>query len=137
MPSPGCATRRHPRSRRPATDPRTVRAPRSDTRAAEPVARTNRAIRHFPGRTVRRTIVLVTDTPRFCEQCGAPLAEGIVFCESCGHAVPAAAPAVTAVAPPALAVAPAATPRRGVAWVPLVIGLIGVLLIVVAIVSSR
>ena len=72
----------------------------------------------------------MTDTPKFCEQCGAPLVEGIVFCESCGHAV-------TTVAPPALAAAPAATTRRGVAWVPLVIGLIGALLIVVAIVSSR
>ena len=28
-------------------------------------------------------------TPRFCENCGAPLAQGVNFCEACGHPVEA------------------------------------------------
>lgn len=95
----------------------------------------------------------MTETSKFCEQCGAPLAEGIAFCESCGHAVPrdestpaapppaaagfgvAPAPGPQAAPTPAVP-APSVSSRGRVSWAPLVIGLVGVLLIVVAIVSS-
>jgi hypothetical protein len=94
----------------------------------------------------------------FCEQCGAELAEGLAFCESCGHAAPREEPAPVAATPvepdvgappPAAEPAPVAvaaattaapTARAGggarFAWQPLALAIVGVLVIVAAIVSS-
>ena len=58
----------------------------------------------------------MTQTPRFCEQCGAPLNPGARFCGQCGHSVKAAAapPAPpTAAAQPAPATAPVAAREAG------------------------
>ncbi|MCP5538529.1 MAG: zinc ribbon domain-containing protein [Akkermansiaceae bacterium] len=56
-------------------------------------------------------------TQRFCEQCGAPLKEGLRFCEACGAPVSAAAekleaavPSPTPVAAPAAQVSAASSP---------------------------
>jgi predicted amidophosphoribosyltransferase len=78
----------------------------------------------------------VTGAAKFCEQCGSPLAAGVAFCESCGAAVPREEPAV-APAHPSPPPVVAAARRAPFAWVPLVIGLAGVLVIVGVIVSAR
>jgi hypothetical protein len=94
----------------------------------------------------------MTGATRFCEQCGNPLGEEVAFCESCGTPVPSEAPptpipdaaiatvatvaepATVAVASPATAPPPAG--RGSPRWIPLVIGILGVLIIVAAIVSA-
>ncbi len=58
----------------------------------------------------------MTQTPRFCAQCGAPLDAGARFCAQCGSSIQGAqpAPAAPVAAAPAaapVAAAPAATPE--------------------------
>ncbi len=83
----------------------------------------------------------MTGTSSYCEHCGKPLVEGVAFCESCGAAVPDAV-VPTAEAPPtpaASVVAPAATTEVGHGsprWVPVGIGILGVLIVTASIVSA-
>jgi len=49
----------------------------------------------------------MSQSPRFCEQCGAPLNPGARFCAQCGHAMPSAPAQAAAPPPPAARPAPA------------------------------
>lgn len=77
----------------------------------------------------------MTGAPRFCEQCGSPLAGGVAFCESCG--APVSREEAVAPAHPSPRPVVAAAQRAPFAWAPLAVGLTGVLVIVAVIVSAR
>lgn len=83
----------------------------------------------------------MTDETRFCDQCGAVVSEGADFCGSCGQVVGPADAAETSAtsAPPPPVAAPAGGPPAGTtkSWVPLLVGLIGLLLVVGGVLFSQ
>lgn len=65
----------------------------------------------------------MADAPRFCKQCGAPLAAGQVFCEQCGaSAAPITAPPPPAAPGPSATEAPPRVSTPGPSVPPLMVG---------------